>query len=129
MASQTASSAIIETKGTSESVTACGEVPQSSSQKAVQKEWTCALCLVTVTCEKTLISHLRGRRHRETIEALKAKKQPTLQKNLSEHIKMINSKVICKVCNIMLPSEDYVASHIKKGGSTCLILKVDSYLR
>jgi hypothetical protein len=111
--SQNASSATVETKGTAEINKAGGEVSQSSTQKEVQKEWTCALCLVTVRCEKTLISHLRGRRHRETMEALKAKKQPTLQKNLSEPIRMINSKIICKVCNIMLPSEDYVASHIK----------------
>ncbi|KAI5386202.1 hypothetical protein KIW84_072666 [Lathyrus oleraceus] len=50
-----ASSAIVETKGTSESDRTGGEVPQSSStQKQMQKEWTCALCLVTTTSEITL---------------------------------------------------------------------------
>ena len=53
------------------------EVPQSSTiaQKEVQKEWACALCLVTVQCEKTLNSHLNGRKHRAACEAaLNAKK-------------------------------------------------------
>ncbi|CAI8617984.1 unnamed protein product [Vicia faba] len=101
-ASQKASSAIIETKGSS-----------TSTQKEVQKEWACALCLVTTSSETTLNSHLSGRKHMNTIEALKAKKQPTLEKNLCEPFRMVNSKIICKVCNIMLPSEEYMASHIK----------------
>ncbi|XP_058747531.1 uncharacterized protein LOC131620438 [Vicia villosa] len=121
-ASQKASFAIIETKGTLERDTAGGEVSQSSTstQKEVQKEWACALCLVTTSSETTLNSHLSGRKHMNTIEALKAKKQPTqakkqptLEKNLCEPFRMVNSKIICKVCNIMLPSEEYMASHIK----------------
>ncbi|KAL5054497.1 hypothetical protein RYX36_035179 [Vicia faba] len=114
-ASQKASSAIIETKGTLGRATAGGEVSQSSTstQKEVQKEWACALCLVTTSSETTLNSHLSGRKHMNTIEALKAKKQPTLEKNLCEPFRMVNSKIICKVCNIMLPSEEYMASHIK----------------
>ncbi|CAK8577930.1 unnamed protein product [Lathyrus sativus] len=54
------------------------------------------------------------------IEALKAKKQPTqaknqptLEKNLCEPFRMVNSNIICKVCNITLPSEEYMDSHIK----------------
>ncbi|KAI5386196.1 hypothetical protein KIW84_072665 [Lathyrus oleraceus] len=114
-ASQKASSAILETSGTLGRDTAGGEVSQSSAaaQKEVQKEWACALCLVTTSSETTLNSHLSGRKHMNTIEALKAKKQPTLEKNLCEPFRMVNSKIICKVCNIMLPSEEYMASHIK----------------
>jgi len=105
VASQKASSTIVKTKGIDGSVTA--------TQKEVQKEWTCALCLVTTSSQITLNSHINGRKHRVACEAaLKAKKQPASQKNLSEPFRMINSKLICKVCNVMLPSEEYMASHI-----------------
>ncbi|CAL5213556.1 unnamed protein product [Lathyrus oleraceus] len=116
VASQKASSAIVETKGTAEGDNAGGEVVQSSTctEKEVQREWTCALCLVKVTCEKTLNSHLKGKKHRAAWEeALKLKMQPGLQKKLIDPIRMVNSKIICKACNVMLPSEDCVASHIK----------------
>ncbi|CAK8577928.1 unnamed protein product [Lathyrus sativus] len=80
--SQSASSATVVTKGTAENGRAGGEVPQSSTstQKEMQKEWTCALCLVTTSSEMTLNSHLSGRRHRARMEALIAKKQSALQK-------------------------------------------------
>ncbi|XWS54593.1 hypothetical protein CRYUN_Cryun10bG0102200 [Craigia yunnanensis] len=52
--------------------------PEIPSDKQVQKEWTCAMCQVTATSEKTLISHLQGRRHRNACEELmKAKNQPS----------------------------------------------------
>jgi valyl-tRNA synthetase len=79
VASQKASSAIVETKGTAESGKAGGKVPQSSN--STQKVWTCALCSVTATSKKDLNSHLNGRKHRDASEAaLKAKKQLALQK-------------------------------------------------
>lgn len=114
-ASQKASSTIVETKGLDGSDPAGGEVPPSSTatQKEVPKEWTCALCLVTTSSQITLNSHINGRKHRAACEAaLKAKKQPAPQKNPSEPFRMINSKLICKVCNVMLPSEEYMASHV-----------------
>jgi len=81
--SQNPSSVTVETKGTAESDRAGGEFPKgsTSTQKEMQKKWTCALCLVTTTSKKDLNSHLTGRKHRDTIEALSiAKKQPTLKK-------------------------------------------------
>jgi len=78
--SQNASSVTVETKGTAESERAGGEVPWSSTQREVQREWTCAICLLTTSREKDLISHLNGRKHRVASEALIAKKQPTQQK-------------------------------------------------
>ncbi|XP_045819312.1 uncharacterized protein LOC123912786 isoform X1 [Trifolium pratense] len=118
VASQTTSSTIVETKEIAGRDTAGGEHPQSSSTlKEVQREWTCALCLVTSSSEKDLNSHLNGRRHRKACEAagLKvAKKLPATQKNvLPEPFRMINSKLVCKVCSVMLSSEEYMASHIK----------------
>ncbi|KAK9942956.1 hypothetical protein M0R45_008594 [Rubus argutus] len=46
----------------------------------VQKEWTCALCQVTTTCEKNLNSHLKGSKHKEAYEALKARNQAFVSK-------------------------------------------------
>ncbi|CAI8617983.1 unnamed protein product [Vicia faba] len=113
---KSSSAAIVETKGTAESEGAGGEVVQSSNstEKQVQREWICGLCLVKVTCEKTLNSHLKGKKHRAACEeALKLKMPPGLQKKLTEPIRIVNSKIICKACNVMLPSEDCVVSHIK----------------
>ncbi|XP_058747320.1 uncharacterized protein LOC131620291 [Vicia villosa] len=79
--SHNASSATVETKGTAESDRTDRDVPQITSiPKEMQKEWTCALCLVTTTSEITLNSHLSGRRHRAAAEALIAKKLLTIQK-------------------------------------------------
>ncbi|KAL4360885.1 hypothetical protein GQ457_04G003470 [Hibiscus cannabinus] len=51
--------------------------PLIPSVKQVQKEWRCAMCQVKVPCEKTLKSHLQGRKHRETSKRLtEAKNQP-----------------------------------------------------
>lgn len=107
MASQKSSSSIEETKGTAESDTASGELPSSATQKEVQKKWICALCLVTTSSEKTLNSHLNGRKHKANCElALKAI-------NLHEEpFRRINSKIICIVCNVLISSEEYMASHL-----------------
>lgn len=78
--SQNASSATVETKGTAEINKAGEEVSQSSTRKEMQKEWTCALCLVTTSSEKTLNCHLGGKKHRASIETIISKKQPTLHK-------------------------------------------------
>ncbi|KAF7126384.1 hypothetical protein RHSIM_Rhsim11G0141200 [Rhododendron simsii] len=41
----------------------------------VQREWTCALCHLTTTCEEDLNSHLQGREHMDKCEELKASRQ------------------------------------------------------
>jgi len=71
--SQIASLATVETKVTAERTSAGGEVPQSSTstQKEVQKEWTCALCLVTTPGKKDLNSHLSGKKHRAALQRQK----------------------------------------------------------
>ncbi|XP_062025008.1 uncharacterized protein LOC133741085 isoform X1 [Rosa rugosa] len=48
--------------------------------KEVQKEWTCALCQVTTACERTMNSHLQGRKHKAAYEALKAGNQAFVPK-------------------------------------------------
>ncbi|XVF44884.1 hypothetical protein PTKIN_Ptkin02bG0159200 [Pterospermum kingtungense] len=55
-----------------------GSHPQIPSDKQVQKEWTCAMCQITTTCEKNLNTHFQGRRHRDACEKLmKEKNQPS----------------------------------------------------
>ncbi|MCI56792.1 TB2/DP1 HVA22 family protein, partial [Trifolium medium] len=63
----------VETKGTTDSDIPSGEVPQTSTstEKEVQKEWTCALCLVTAQSEKVWNSHLSGRKHRASLQKQK----------------------------------------------------------
>ncbi|KAI8027754.1 HVA22-like protein a [Camellia lanceoleosa] len=49
----------------------------------IQKEWTCAICQVTTTCEANLMSHLYGRKHRATCADLQAGKQANKNKGCS----------------------------------------------
>ncbi|KAL7206104.1 hypothetical protein ACSBR2_018919 [Camellia fascicularis] len=49
----------------------------------VQKEWTCAVCQVTTSCEANLMSHLYGRKHRATCAELQASKQANKNKGCS----------------------------------------------
>ncbi|XP_061359989.1 uncharacterized protein LOC133304036 isoform X2 [Gastrolobium bilobum] len=104
--SQNASSTMMETKGIATGKdSAGGELLQSSTHKEVQKEWTCAVCLVTTTSEKTLNFHLHGKKHRATCEALKAKNQPVPQKMKTDQSKKeskqknINNQLNSKTTN------------------------------
>ncbi|KAK2383439.1 HVA22 protein [Trifolium repens] len=92
--SQIASSAKAETKGTAEIDTCGGEVPQTSTQKEVQKEWTCDLCLLTVTCEKTLKIHLNGKKHRAAL--LKQKDAEVTNKIIATDNKDILKNTMCR---------------------------------
>ncbi|XP_062023428.1 uncharacterized protein LOC133739663 isoform X2 [Rosa rugosa] len=55
-------------------------IEDPESPKEVQKEWTCALCQVTTSCESTLNSHLQGKKHKAAHEALKARNQAFVPK-------------------------------------------------
>lgn len=116
--SQNTSSAIVETKGIVGKDTAGGELPQSSAHKEVQKEWTCAVCQVTTSSEKNLNSHLNGRKHKATCEALKAKNQPIPQK-----LKNFQSKEELKQKNIInhhsnIEQKNIQISHAKEHAQT-----------
>ncbi|KAK7368860.1 hypothetical protein VNO80_10892 [Phaseolus coccineus] len=137
--SQNASPTLLETKGVMMKDKADGEPPQIFIHKEVQKEWTCALCQVTTTSEKTLNEHLKGSKHRAKENDMKAKIQPVSQKLKSNHSKEemkqkninheLNSKtkngeklqkkpagtniseLKCEVCNLKCPNEMALASH------------------
>ncbi|KAL2476839.1 uncharacterized protein Fot_45853 [Forsythia ovata] len=51
-----------------------GRLPEIPVEK-VQREWTCALCQVTTTCENNLNMHLQGSKHKLKCEALKRSKK------------------------------------------------------
>jgi hypothetical protein len=71
-------SATTEIKGPAVAVAAAREVPDIHVSKEVQKEWTCDICQLTTTSEKTMNIHLQGKKHKATYEALKAKNQPNI---------------------------------------------------
>ncbi|XP_057421694.1 uncharacterized protein LOC130715590 isoform X2 [Lotus japonicus] len=79
-ASHNASSTMVENKGIGVKGSASEEFSQSSTHKEVQKEWTCALCQIKASSEKNLKSHLHGKKHWETYQALRAKTRPVTQK-------------------------------------------------
>ncbi|KAI9121083.1 hypothetical protein K1719_008116 [Acacia pycnantha] len=54
-----------------------GTYPQISATENVQKEWTCAICQLTVSSEANLNSHLQGRKHKAACEALNTKTKGT----------------------------------------------------
>ncbi|CAL5379387.1 unnamed protein product [Camellia sinensis] len=56
---------------------------ESPALENVQKEWTCAICQVTTSCEANLMSHLYGRKHRATCAELQASKQANKNKGCS----------------------------------------------
>ncbi|XP_059647980.1 uncharacterized protein LOC132294221 [Cornus florida] len=62
---------------TATSVAAGGENkhPEITTSKGVQKDLTCAVCQKTGLTEKTLNSHLQGKKHRAKCEKLKGSKQ------------------------------------------------------
>ncbi|XVE49446.1 hypothetical protein DITRI_Ditri01bG0083200 [Diplodiscus trichospermus] len=94
-AAQTVNNIIVEVKGEA----GCHS-PEIPADKQVQKEWTCAMCQVTTTSEKTLNSHLQGRRHRNACEALmKAKNQPSKGK--------VSSASVVRAKHSDLPREEH----------------------
>ncbi|XP_060175927.1 uncharacterized protein LOC132606443 isoform X2 [Lycium barbarum] len=51
------------------------KLPEITSSKQVQTEWTCAVCQVTTTSEQNLKFHLNGMKHKARYEGLKTCKQ------------------------------------------------------
>ncbi|KAK4847177.1 hypothetical protein QYF36_026619 [Acer negundo] len=55
-------------------------VGESFEPEQVQKEWTCAICLLTVENETILNSHLQSKRHKAACEEIKIKTQQSKNK-------------------------------------------------
>uniref|UniRef100_A0A5B7ATI9 HVA22-like protein n=1 Tax=Davidia involucrata TaxID=16924 RepID=A0A5B7ATI9_DAVIN len=69
--------AAVEIKEMTTTSAADGEnkLPEITTSKEVQKEWTCAVCQMTMPSEVVLNYHLQGMKHRAKCEELKAGKQ------------------------------------------------------
>ncbi|OMO85285.1 Zinc finger, U1-type [Corchorus capsularis] len=117
--------------------TCCDLSEIASDQKQVQKEWTCALCLVTTTSEHDLKMHLRGLRHRAAfVEKMKAKNlhtkpkvsmaskkepekragagSPTSQQIGKNHAReYMNSQLRCSICNIICCRSEDLNCHLR----------------
>ncbi|KAK3185206.1 hypothetical protein Dsin_032492 [Dipteronia sinensis] len=64
----------------SEKMEAVGESFEIPVPEQVQKEWTCAICQLTVDNERVLNSHLQGKRHKAACEKIKTKTQLFINK-------------------------------------------------
>ncbi|KAL3814366.1 hypothetical protein ACJIZ3_015634 [Penstemon smallii] len=62
----------------------------------VQREWTCALCLVTTTSEKTLNAHLQGSKHKSRCEALRTSKNKAKDTEKSNQENSVGQQKSCK---------------------------------
>ncbi|XP_059447737.1 uncharacterized protein LOC132179112 isoform X1 [Corylus avellana] len=124
-------STTMEIEGPDVAVAAPRELPDIHVFKEVQKEWTCAICQVTTTSKITLNMHRKGKKHKATIEALKAKKQTNFglkqkiiltdkektqgqQKNAKkEAIFVKNSTFKCYICNVNCTGKVDLDSHLR----------------
>lgn len=67
-----------------------------------QQEWSCDLCKVKVSSEKTLIIHLSGKKHKSAYESLK-----------KNRIKIKDGVQWCMICDAKLLSDVDISSHFK----------------
>ncbi|KAL5562712.1 hypothetical protein UlMin_032459 [Ulmus minor] len=103
--------ATVETKETITDVAPRKELPQTSTSKPVQREWTCSICNVTVLCETVFNSHLQGKKHKKAVlnEEMKAKNQTvvpsyTLKKSDSPNQEPVSSSKNQTVLPKVVPS-------------------------
>ncbi|XP_028803907.1 zinc finger RNA-binding protein-like [Neltuma alba] len=94
--------------------------PQISASENVQKEWTCAICQVTMPSEANLNSHLQGRKHKAACEALntKTKGMPVTDtgRGASSQVsacKDVQTMWTCKICQLRIFSEASLNSHLQ----------------
>ncbi|XP_054802657.1 uncharacterized protein LOC129306216 isoform X2 [Prosopis cineraria] len=98
-----------------------GAYPQISALENVQKEWTCAICQLTMPSEANLNSHLQGRKHKMACEALKAKKTEgnaaaTGTGNGASHqscLSNVQKEWTCNICQVRTTSEANLNAHLQ----------------
>ncbi|KAK4271344.1 hypothetical protein QN277_020050 [Acacia crassicarpa] len=111
-----------------------GTYPQISAYENEQKEWTCAICQLTMPSESNLNSHLRGRKHKAACEALlnmKTKAMSMKDKRNRACVQVHASKNgqktwTCTVCQLTKLSEADVKPHVqgKKHKAACEALNM-----
>jgi hypothetical protein len=93
-------STTMEIEGPDVAVAAPRELPDVHVFKEVQKEWTCAICQVTTSSKITLNMHRKGKKHKATVEALKARNAK-------------KSRFKCNICNVNCPGQIDLTSHLR----------------
>ncbi|KAI3906265.1 hypothetical protein MKW92_009157 [Papaver armeniacum] len=90
-----------------------------NSKKKIQKDWTCDLCEVKVTCEQGLNDHIKGKKHRLKEAAVKA--NVAVSKDTSSSVtsekKSDNPEVEAQqiICGLK-PNEEKKAPQVQKRG-------------
>ncbi|KAI3866889.1 hypothetical protein MKX03_027122 [Papaver bracteatum] len=90
-----------------------------NSKKKIQKDWTCDLCEVKVTCEQGLNDHIKGKKHRLKEAAVKA--NAAVSKDTSSSVasekKSDNPEAEAQqiICGLK-PDEEKKAPQVKKKG-------------
>ncbi|PRQ21049.1 putative ribonuclease H-like domain-containing protein [Rosa chinensis] len=65
-----------------------------SSPKKIQREWSCALCLINASSENCLKEHIQGKKHVLQVEALRVRQVPVGGYKSSLKLKRTNGRVL-----------------------------------
>ncbi|KAI9121705.1 hypothetical protein K1719_008738 [Acacia pycnantha] len=112
-----------------------GTYPQISTTENVQKEWTCAICQLTVPSEANLNSHLQGRKHKAACEALNTKTKGTPVKDTgsgaSPQVSASQNEQktwTCEICQLTILSFADLNSHLqgRKHKASCEALSANT---
>ncbi|KAK6135652.1 hypothetical protein DH2020_030617 [Rehmannia glutinosa] len=100
--------------------------PSTPPPKTIQQEWTCPLCQVTTTSEKTLNAHLQGSRHKSMCESLKTSKlnspkDTTPPETSAENrqpssppmTKNVQTEWACALCQVTTTCEKNLKDHLR----------------
>ncbi|RDY06292.1 putative ribonuclease H protein, partial [Mucuna pruriens] len=79
-----------------------------TGEKQVQKEWSCALCQISTTSEYCLMSHLKGKKHKDKQKELRVKLHVTnstyMLSSAQQRIKeMVLLRKLNQIANILNP--------------------------
>ncbi|XP_050208788.1 uncharacterized protein LOC126659533 isoform X2 [Mercurialis annua] len=74
-------------------------IPNKSNNYDIQLPWKCCICRATLTAETSLVSHLQGKRHKESCERIQAWKAEV-------------SQFRCTICNVRCGSEGSLNDHL-----------------
>ncbi|KAI9121579.1 hypothetical protein K1719_008612 [Acacia pycnantha] len=136
LTSNESSSSAMETIEKMPADTEYGTYPQISATENVQKEWTCAICQLTMPSEANLNSHLQGRKHKAACEALNTKTKATPVKDTrSEASPQVSASQneqkmwTCEICQLTKLSYPALNSHLQgkkhKAASKALNMKTE----
>ncbi|KAK6135468.1 hypothetical protein DH2020_030793 [Rehmannia glutinosa] len=100
--------------------------PSTPPPKTIQQEWTCPLCQVTTTSEKTLNAHLQGSKHKSMCESLKTSKLNKLkdttppiasaenrQPPSPPMMKKVEPEWTCALCQVTTTCEKNLKDHLR----------------